>query len=820
VTPPEPELTVTVHGHVGHRRVESVRAPVEDLRLAWMAEAGVRVEEGEVIARYDTELLELWLRSTEEDLAVLERQMKALDLDAEAKAYELRVDLEDVEADHRALKLEYELSKDQDAAERAILERELELSRETLAEARKRLDAVRSLASLGGAAAAEVRDAMAAYERALASVKVPEIKLKEFDIEDGSDERLLLAQDMERLGLKLGGEAEFGSLRSRLAVAIADHEQEVRSIELKEQRLGDEKTDVEEVVDDAVYRSESGGVLSGDSEHSVPLVPGAVLGARQLNEVLPASEALIKVIIPEVLREAVRAKGDDPYKVLVRIPSIDDIWLNGRLTTVSVVKQNDQGIKPNYEGFVELDDAPDGLTFGAGVECRVRVSVPENAVVIPVWWAGKGFRPTVRLAGGETRRLAAQVVGDWLLVSDGLKVGEKIRLPEQQKRTPLVLYSTVEAPDREEVKLRFADAYKWVIEERADDGIMVEAGQVVARVRRKGSRTVRDDAAELEQLKADAALFLARRVANGKLGSDFMDWQRWSIAAETARLEYAIARREDDDSSVVGGQVAARLAEISRQRAEEDHERQSAAAYDEILSANQRAKSKMGVQVARLRVDKAQLQAASAGNFRSSTSVWAKRQAWLEAAARADKEKLIYRRAVITHRNKIAKAEAEYQEAMIEVERLRNDAGQNVLTTPVAGRLFHNNEGWNSIDVGDRVRHRHLFNIPTTGRRQFIINLPSRLYGELNVGDTLPFYMPAVGMKRHEGKVLHVADFFEKRSYASARMARNRHYVAGGTDSRIERTVRVKVDFEVDDISSAPPGMTVVVELEHRDDEA
>ena len=55
-------------------------------------------------------------------------------------------------------------------------------------------------------------------------------------------------------------------------------------------------------------------------------------------------------------------------------------------------------------------------------------------------------------------------------------------------------------------------------------------------------------------------------------------------------------------------------------------------------------------------------------------------------------------------------------------------------------------------------------------------------------GDTLHFYMPAAGMKRHAGKVLHIADFFEKRSANSSKLSKNRHYVVQSNDSRIEST--------------------------------
>ena len=45
---------------------------------------------------------------------------------------------------------------------------------------------------------------MAAYDRALASVRIPEVNLEVFDDLDGRYDRMKLQQDLARLGLALG----------------------------------------------------------------------------------------------------------------------------------------------------------------------------------------------------------------------------------------------------------------------------------------------------------------------------------------------------------------------------------------------------------------------------------------------------------------------------------------------------------------------------------------------------------------------------------------------------------------------------------------
>ena len=809
VTAPDEELILKIIGKVSHREAESVNAPVEGLRLAWMASEGSLVEEGDVIVRYDTELLELWLRANQEDLAVLERQVRAANLAADANTYELRAKLDDAQADAHATRLAYELSKEQDQAERAILQRELELARESLDDAAEGLDAIKALVALGGTAAAEVQEAMAAYERALARVRIPEIQLREFDRLDGSDDRALLDQDLSRLGLKLEEETQAGSLRSRLAVAVADHQLDRERMELREQQLADSAEDVSEVINDAVYRVESDGVVGGERRHFA----GSAIGSRPLAEILSPDQAIIQVTIPEMMREAVRIKGRKGYRVRVRIPSIDDRWLGGQLQSVSLVKQNEQGMKPSYEGQVKLDELPAALSVGAGVECEVRIPVPTGSLAIPRWWATKGFRPLVHLTDGEERRLEAQVAGDWLLVSKGLAVGDRILPPKNTGAGGKVLYSTVDIPEREEVKLKMRDSYRWRVVERADDGTMVEAGEVIARLRRSEKQRVRGNEAELEELKAEAARFLARSNANGQLGNIYMNWQDARIDAEVARLKYLIERRKVDDVGIVQGEVSARLSEIARQQVEDVVRRESASEFAEIRSANQRFRADLDLRVAQLRESQSNLSAIGAANFRKSVALWTARQNWQLRQAVADKAEQAYRRAQNTHRNKLAVAESAYEKAMLEVEILRNDATQGTVTAPLSGRLFHNNMGWNSIDVGDRITHRHLFNIPTSTKRDFIVHLPARLYRDFQIGDDLTFYLPATGMKRYRGTIAHIADFFEKRDPNRSGYARNRHTVVTG-EAETEPTVRMRVEFVADSINSIPPGMTVVVELE------
>jgi multidrug efflux pump subunit AcrA (membrane-fusion protein) len=246
---------------------------------------------------------------------------------------------------------------------------------------------------------------------------------------------------------------------------------------------------------------------------------------------------------------------------------------------------------------------------------------------------------------------------------------------------------------------------------------------------------------------------------------------------------------------------------------EEDVARESAPIFDEIRSANQRFQAAHDLEVARMREGQSQLVAVAATNYRKSVDLWGARQSWQQAQASADTAQAAYRREQTNHRNRIAVAESAFERAMLQVETLRDDASQGTVTSPIAGRLFHNNRGWNSIDIGDRISHRHLFNIPTSNKREFVLHLPARLYRDFAVGQELSFYLPADGMKRHTGRVLHIADFFERRDAVKSAFQRNRHTMTTG-EVDAESTVRIKVEFEAESVQAAPPGMTVVVELE------
>ncbi|MEM7392426.1 MAG: hypothetical protein AAF492_08755, partial [Verrucomicrobiota bacterium] len=651
VPAPEPELTLTVMGRVGHDDSETVKAPVSELRLAWLASEGSIVEPGDVVARYDTELLDLWLQSNREDLAILERRVRAANIANERSLYNLRIRLLESEADHKAASLAYELSKDIDQSERGILEREVELAQETLAEARNKLDAIKEMQSLGGAAAAEVREAMAAYERALANVRIPKVNLEVFDDADGRRTRMQLDQTLAKLGLAIGPETQPGSIRNRITLFLAQQERDLQWVKFESVRLTEEGEDAIKVIDHAFERSDVGGVI--DPHHrsqSVPLVPGAELGTREIVSVISEEDTEIEIWIPEALREAARLTGARGYRVDVRVPSVGPEWLGGALQSVSVVKRNKSGGESTYRGVVKLDNPPAGLNLGASVECRIRLPVPSDAVVIPRWWATRAFRPLVRMNDGEGRRLHAQVVGDWLLVSRGLKPGDRILPPEAESDRNLVLFSSVEPPEQEEVSMGRIRSWEWEAEELVEDGSLVEEGQVIARVRRSYARDTRENSAEIERLKAEASRELHRLMANGRLGTAYMDWQEARLDAEIARVDYEIDRMVNESGNRVEGEVGARLASIQRKNVEEEFERRLAPAYQEIRSANQQARDRLEADVAKLDERKAGLSAASSYHNRDRTASWGARQTWRRLAAIETTFEQAWKRAQTSHR--------------------------------------------------------------------------------------------------------------------------------------------------------------------------
>jgi hypothetical protein len=815
VEAPEAELILMVMGQVDHRRSESVKAPVAELRLAWMASEGSLVEADEVVARYDTELLDLWLQSNREDLAILERRTRAAGIANERALYNLRALLVDSEADHKAVVAAYALSKDLDVSERGILEREMDLSRKSLADAREQLDAIREMQSVGGVAAAEVREAMAAYQRALAEVRVPETNLAVFDDVDGRRTRMQLDQDLARLGLALGAEDQPGSLRNRLVIFMAQQEQDLQWVKLEATRLEEEAGDARVVIDDAVHRTQQDGVVdSNKGRHGVPLVAGAELSSRELVSVISPADAVIKVRIPEALREIVRIKSGDMHRVQVRIPSLGPQWNPGRLQSVSVVKHRAPGGEPAYQGTVLLDQPPVGLSPGAGIECRIRVPVPASAVVIPRWWATRTFRPVVRMATGETRRLHAQVVGDWLLVSGGLTVGERILPPTSDAGPNLVLYAAVEVPDREEITIGHARSWEWEVEELVDDGREVVEGQVLARLRRAMGRKTRENAGEIEQLKADAARHLARLSARGRLGTAFMDWQEARIDAELARVDYEIDRQENTASVVIQGEVNARLATIQREQVEAEAERLSASIYEDIRSGNQRAQDRLGAEVARRDHDRAMLSASAARHSRNWPATWTARQRWRRLAAMETTAEQTYIRAQTRLQRDLTAAEANHTRSMKHVERLGMEAVQQEIISPRSGRIYHNPVSYYPIEVGRRLPTGHLFNMPRGRKRQFELHVPSRRYRDFSVGQEMSFYLPAEGAKRQTGRVIHIADFFEKwRPQQGHEWQRHPGSGESGPED-VETTVRVTVEFECAIEDPVPPGMTVVVELD------
>lgn len=810
-TPPA-ELVLKFDGEVGNLREEIVKAPVEQLRLRSVAKLGEAMEPGAVVVEYDTDWLDLWLRSNNEQLALIERRLRARELTDAKWVYDLNDNLLARETDRKAKQLEIEESTVRRRSERAILTRSLEQARERLAEARKKLDAITKVELVGGASAAEVRTAMVDYEQALVNINVPEARLKDFDEEDGSDDRLRLEQDLAWLDLLLRNDKQFGSLRNNLARIVLKQERDKYGLTSEHQRLAEGAEEAIQASTDPVYRTEKGGIVApSDDSGDIPMVAGTPLGARKIVNVISPDDAVIEIRIPESMRNSIRVIRGSELAARVRVPSLGSAWLGGKLVSVSPVKERRSGGESFYRGSVVLDSPLGQLTPALNVNCELQVPMPVSAVVIPSWWATRDFRPVARLANGEKRRLVAKPLGDKLLVTSGLAAGDRILPPEPEKSSRLIFHAALEASDNERIIIEGGRHWEWVIEELVDDGSQVEAGQVICRLRKVRGRKTRKNSAELAQLRADADLQLQRMQANGNLGDTFMNWQEALIKAERKRLYYLRLRTEVDDVSLVRAEAGAELAKISHRQIEAEFKRFSAPVYKELRSENQRMQDRLNMQVGALRHSQSKLTAAATRQARIWDNHQAARQNWRMAVDSAKALEHTYRQARITHRTAITAAEATHVERMRGVEHLQQEASMGEIRSPVSGYLCYNPKCWRTPAVGVPTYTPHLFNIPRGKEREFRIHVPGRLYRDLKVGQKLALYLPAEGAKQYPGRITHIADFFEKRRGGRGGRGSGEKQEEDLDD---ETTVQIKVAFNVEHESTARPGSTVVVEIE------
>ncbi len=810
VEAPPAALVLTLEGAVGNLREEIVKAPVEQLRLKQLAKIGEIMEPGAVVVEYDTDWLDLWIKSNDEHLALIERRLRATKLSDQKRRYGLNDDILAKETTRTAKRLEIEESKTVDHPERAILERSLKQARERLETARLTLEALKKVEAVGGASAAEVRTAMVTYEQAVVGIKMPEVRLMEFDREDGSDDRVRLEQELDWLNLLLRDDKQFGSLRSELSRAVAKQDRDKRGLVSEHQRLSEGAEEAIQASTNPVYRTESGGLVApSDNGAGVPMVPGAALGARRIVTIISPGDPVIEVRVPEAMRNSIRLNEGDQWLVRVRIPSLGAQWLQGKLTSISPVKEYRRGGSPYYRGKVVLASSPTTLSPGVSAVCELTFPVPSTAVVIPSWWATRDFRPVAHLASGKKQRLVAQRLGDNLLVTRGLSVGTKVLPPKPETERPLIFYSTVYSSENDRIVVK-GSGWEWAIEELVDDGTYVEAGQVVCRLRRVYGRKVRDNAADLAKLRADLGLQLSRMNANGALGDAFMNWQQALGATETKRLAYLRLRTKVNDVALAQAESDAALADINHRQVKADFVRFSAPVYAELRSENQHRQDKLNMQVGGLQYEKSAIAAAATRQARIWDNVQYARQNWRMAADNATVLDHGYQQARITHRTKIASAEAKHVDQMREVEELILEAGSLELTAPVSGRLHYNPKCWRAPAIGVTTYTPHLFNIPRGTEREFSIHVPGRLYQVLKVGQELSLYLPANGSKKLTGKITHIADYFEKR--------RGNRGGRGSSDQEAtvddEKTVKIQVAFSAQNERTALPGATVVVEIE------
>ncbi len=809
VEAPPATLVRTLDGTVGNLREEVVKAPVAELRLKQLAKVGETMEPGAIVVEYDTEWLDLWIRSNDEQLALVERRLRARELSNAKLRYRLGDSLLEKDALRKSKQLEIAESEKVDHPERAILARSLTQAKERLEVARTTLEALKKVEAVGGASAAEVRTARVSHEQARVAVEMPTARLTEFDEEDGSDERQRLEQELDWLNLLLRDDKQFGSLRSTLARVIATQDRDSRGLVSEQQDLIEGARDAMHASTNPVYRTESGGIIaSAGNMDGLPMVPGAALGVRRIVTIISPDDPVIEVRVPEAMRNAIRLTKETFWPAQVRIPSLGRQQLPGKLVSISPIKEHQSSIGSFYRGKVILDSPPTDLTPGLTATCELTFPIPNDAVVIPSWWATRDFRPVVRLASGKTQRLVAQRIGDDLLVMRGLKSGDEVLPPEPDTHRPFVFYSIVNSAENDRIVIQ-GSGWKWAIEELVDNGTFVEAGQVVCRLRRVHGRPVQDNAIELATLKAGLNLQLSRMQANGQLGDAFMNWQQALSAAENKRLAYLRLRTTVNTIALTKAESEAALADINHRQVQAEFTRFSAPVYADLRSTNQRRDDQLKMQVGALQYAKSEISAAATRQARIWDNVQAARQNWRMAANDATVLDHLYQQARVIHRSKFARADARHTNAMRAVEDLILKSGSSELTAPVSGSLYYNPECWRPPAIGVTTYDPHLFNIPRGKGREFAIHVPGRLYQDLSIGQELSLYLPADGSRKVTGRITHIADYFEQRR--GDRGGRGSSDVEQVVDD--ETTVKIHVAFTAENEQSALPGATVVVEI-------
>lgn len=820
------ELSLHVDGWVDNR------APVAiGPRMNWMpflrsVPDGARVLIGEELVLHDTVMLRQWITDQQQVLVELTARQESAALELARKLEELQRTEEDSVADQAVRRAKLAADRSDEVVQRRLAELELAQAQRALVRTTKHAADAQALADAGRTPRTDAATALAARARAQRQVTATEETLAAWSGDGAkalSRQRLEIAVERSRREL-----AGLASASERLANARAAGEAGLRlargelewvTLELSNRRKF--------AADPTLLSSASGTVRLKDPG----VRRGAKLPATPCLFILEDRETVAYVRIPEVLRDlctiASSARPDDG-QALVTIPAAQ-LVTSARVISIGATAEARPDGSRMFIAVLRLTATPEQLTqLKPGMHVRAElVAAAQPLAALPAWAVHvieDPREPYIQpvTPGSEPRRIRGVRVAGRFIATQGLAAGEQIVAlsdasharrgtagePLQTRRRRLS--GVLEPVDAVPVRL---STHGWDITEVVPDGAQVQRGQVVARLSKSAwwidiekTRWNRERGARI----ADIEAIKSRLEADRQLLEKAKAWREADLNRAEARISWLSDGTEDRAREWEKAEAARVEAEAAAGQATAQAELTEDPRARPAMSGNEVADAQLGQQRTRHAADSATLTAAAV-RWPDFLTGLGKLNSFTEALDKAEAASAEWHLANLQHGQQWERAERGRRRKVDELVREGRELDDEVVYSPVAGRLFHRNTWpWRP---GDGLWINEPFRVVpdplpgTLAHRRLRLEVPAHRAGEWAHNSLIRVTVP--GVDTFTGTVALVATW-----YGTSSIGRQESEVGGGSTAIDEQVFNLVIDLplSVDEAQRVLPGMTAYVE--------
>ncbi|NQU36535.1 MAG: hypothetical protein HQ526_02935, partial [Actinobacteria bacterium] len=646
---------------------------------------------------FDTSLVDVWDQQKSDEKRVEDSGLQGERSSTARKLSDLLLKKRQLLAERKVLVKEIAATGVKDAELRKMLVLRVEQAEQELSAARHHLERIRSLQSSGVFSQRERQAAEDRVTRAEQALRVPLLELELHDSTSGGVAREVVTLDLQMLDLELGNQLSqdglFGEIAS-LSTLQRLHE-DVRTAKIREIDWWLEKYDTMREKD--TIRASDDGVLTYSPKTTYPVEVGSKHGVYSLAFILQEQDLVAELFLPERVRFLVRPfeEGMSEHgRAIMRFPALHGQTYSGRVQSVGSVAQTLRKNGPKgFRCLVDIDGDLGAVRPGMTVEAELMILIDPAAVAIPLWLVGDPRKAEVTRENGEVVALRGYVIGTRFVVTSGIRVGDRLRVPSTLPGEHAARLAGRIEP-KEYLTLKWlldgiGGRGRWIYRQLVPDGSHVEAGQMVAEAYPnwgdKGDETYQ---LPFESMDKEARVEIDRIEAQNRLIGAYVAWRKSRMAAGKARLLYLVARYGNFALAEMGAEVNQETSRLDLRNAIQQADW---AAADDSGFASEHLKSKYRLDrdLADIAYRKAELASVAALRSRDWLVVWTGEQDMEVKLLSAAAQRQAYSAARIRYQLDLHRAAEAYNEFRKRYDRESKDETCSKLYALQSGRVFH-----------------------------------------------------------------------------------------------------------------------------------